>query len=300
MRNSIKKIALGFVAIGAFALTACMSSGSNLAANDQDGQGTVVLQTRTGNVNKLSKPGLGKASVIQLEKLVITAISNAATPDTVTIELAVGDSGFKDTSTIDQTIAVPLSLKALRTWKITAVTTDVNDSTIHTSDTVTVTNLLAGQTRLATLNVNPEYSMYKATFNFPDSIFSPTGLFGQSVEFSRIEFLVDGVVKADLEAGILPFEADSNYQVAYDYVSVNASNVTLKVYGTISGASVPWDAESVLYEKTVAISSLSTLSVNSVPLDWVGPTGGNVNLTVQIGRVGTYEIEAGMDPIILD
>jgi hypothetical protein len=296
MRNSIKKLALGLVAVGAFALTACMSSGSNVAAGN-DEFGTVVVQANTKNLSSLNKPALGKASVIELDSLIIRAISNASTPDTVYVKLAVGDSGFKDTSTINQNISVTLNLKALRSWTITARTVDQNDSVIHTGS-ASVSNLLAGQVRVVNLSATPLFAMYKATFNFPDSIYSPTGLFGQKLDISKIELIIDGDVVAD---SLDTFEADSNYRIAYDYVSVGADSVTLKVYGYLPTSDSTWsDVENVLYTKTRAISSLSTLSVNNVSLDWVGPVNGAANLTVQIGKVGTYDITAEIPPEILD
>jgi hypothetical protein len=296
MRNSIKKLALGLVTLGAFSLTACMSSGSNVAAGSNE-TGTVVVQANTKNLNNLSKPALGKASVIELDQLIITAISNAAVPDTVIITLSVGDSGFKDTSTINQNINVTLNLKALRTWYISAITKDVNDSTIH-SGADTVTNLQAGQVAIATLSANPLFAMYKATFNFPDSIYSPTGLFGQKLDISKIELIIDGGIVAD---SLTTFTDSTNYVLAYDYVSPDADSVTLKVYGYLPTSDSTWSSvENLLYTKTRAISSLSTLSVNTVNLDWVGPVTGAADLTVQIGKVGTYDINGVTPPIILD
>jgi hypothetical protein len=297
MRNSIKKLALGLVALGAFSLTACMSSGSNVAAGNNDQYGIVVVQANTKNLSSLSKPALGKSSVISLDSLIVTAISNAATPDTVTVKLAVGDSGFKDTSTINQNISITLNLKALRSWTISAKTIDVNDSVIHTGS-ATVNNLQAGQVRAVNLSATPKFAMYKATFNFPDSIYSPTGLFGQKLDISKIELIIDGVVVDD---SVATFLDSTNYVLNYDYVATTADSVTLKVYGYLPTSDSTWSSvQNLLYTKTRAISSLSTLSLNNVALDWVGPVNGAANLTVQIGKVGTYDISAGIPPVILD
>jgi hypothetical protein len=296
MHKSIKNIALAAVALGAFSLTACMSSGSSAVGPRSDEFGTVVIQANTKNLNSLSKPGLGKASIIELDSLIITAISNAVVPDTVVVRLAVGDSGFVATSTITQNINVTLSLKALRSWTISARTVDGNDSTIHTG-TTNVNNLLAGQVRVVNLSANPLFVMYKAKFNFPDSIFSPTGLFGQKISLSKIVLIVDGAGLDSLSGSL----ADStDYEVAYDYVALDADSVSLKVYGTLEGASAPWNTQSLLYTKTVAIANLTVNSVNPVTLNWVGPPGGVANLQVEIGRVGLYEIDGVTPPIVLD
>lgn len=313
MRNTIKNFVLGIAAVGALSLTACMSSGSSSVGPGADEFGTVVVQTRTGDVNNLSKPGLAKSSVITLDSLIITAISNATTPDTVVVRLTVGDSGFVDTSTIDQNIGVVLNLKALRTWYISAVTKDVNDSTIHTGAD-TVESLLAGQVRTVNLSASPEFSMYKATFNFPDSIYSPTGLFGQRLLISKIKLNIDGedvavgtgsdttdTIFAGTDTITGFYLADTSYILTYDYVANAADSVTMTVYGYLPTSDSTWsDVENVLYDTTRAIADLSTSSVNNVALGWKGPVDGAADLTVEIGKVGTYEVEGETPDVVLD
>lgn len=287
---------LGLAVLGAIAFTGCMSEGANPGAADGEATGTVVVRAKTGNVSSLSKPGLGKTSVITLDSLIVTAISNASTPDTVKVLLAVGDSGLSSDVSDDQDVNIVLPLRALRTWYISAVTKDVNDSTIH-SGADTVENLLAGTVRNADLTVDPLFSMYKASFTFPDSIYSPTGLFGQQVNISKIEIALDGDVVADEETA---FEPDTSYELTYDYVTGEMDSVTLNVYGNLDGADAPWDEESLLYTNTVAIDELSTETTNNVSLTWEGPAGGVTDLTVEIGEVGTFEVEAGFPPNPLD
>jgi hypothetical protein len=297
VRKSIKNITLGALSLGAFALVGCMSNSAT--GPQQDEYGTVVLQTKTNDVNRLSKPGLGKSALITLETLTITAISNATTPDTVITTLSVGDSGFTDVSTDDQTINITLNLKALRSWTISAKTTDANDSVIQ-SGSVSVTNLKAGEVQIKTLNATPNFTMYTANFNFPDSIFSPTGLFGQKVNLTKIELLVDGVVKDD---SLTAFADSTDYELAYDYVGPDADSVTLKVYGNLTGATTPWNAgNNLLYSKTVAITSLNAVypAANNVSLTWRGPTGGAVDLTVEIEKVGQVAIDGYTPPVVLD
>lgn len=293
MRNSIKNLALGLAVVGATALTACMGGTSNPVVSS-DEFGTVVVQARTSNVNQLSKPGLGKSAVITLDELVITLTSDAS--DDSTITLGVGDSGFVAASDTDQTISLVLNLKALRTWTITVKTFDTNDSLIQTG-TDSVVNLLAGQVRALTLNANPLFTMYKATFNFPDSIYSPSGLFGQKLDISKIELAIDEVsVAVDSQS----FNADSNYVLTYDYVSIDADSITINVYGKLPTSDSTWsDVENLLYTKTRATSSLSTTSLTTVPLDWEGPVDGGVELEIKIGKVGLFDVEATTDSTVL-
>jgi hypothetical protein len=299
VRKSIKNLGLSLIAVGAFALTACMSGNSNPAGSGEEGYATVLVQTKTSNVNRLSKPGLSKSSVITLDSLYVTAISDAATPDTVSVKLAVGDSGFSASAIADQNVGIVLNLKALRSWTISARTVDVNDSIIQ-SGSVSVPTLKAGQTRVVNLVANPNFTIYNATFNFPDSIFSPTGNFGQNLTLTKIELLVDGAVVANRNATLAP---DTNHVLSYDYVGPDADSVTLKVYGNIDSADAPYDAgNNLLYSKTVAISSLVAVYpiANTVPLTWRGPVQGVADLNVEIKKVGTVDITGTTNPVILN
>jgi hypothetical protein len=295
VRKSIKNLSLAVVALGAFSLTACMSDS---VSSKEEGFGTVVVTTKTSNVNRLGKSGLGKSSTITLDSLIITAISNAATPDTVVVRLVPGDSGFTSTATADQEdIGIVLNLKALRSWTIYAKTIDANDSIIQ-SGSVAVNNLYAGQNRIVSLTASPNFTIYTAKFNLPDSIFSPTGLFGQNITLTKLELLIDDEVKDD---SIATLTSGVNINLAYDYVGPDADSVTLKVYGHIDSAEAPYNAGSnLLYTKKVAVSSLvAAPATNTVPLTWMGPTLGHAELSIDIEKVGIVNIDGTTDPVIL-
>jgi hypothetical protein len=296
VRKFIKNITFGAFGLAALALTGCFGD-SSTNPNTEEGFATVVLQTKTGGVNKLSKPGLGKASVIALDSLYVTAISDASTPDTVIVALAVGDSGLTSSSTTEQNIGIVMNLKALRSWTISAYTVDANDSVIQSGDTA-IGIVFAGQTKFVTFEVNPLWTMYTATFNFPDSIFSPSGNFGQNISLTKIELLVDDELVDDMTAA---FEDSTDYVLAYDYVAPSADSVTLKVYGNIENADAPYDAGSnLLYSKTVAISSLTVGETpNDVELAWQGPLVGHADLTVSLQPVGQVAIAGETPPEVL-
>jgi len=192
-----------------------------------------------------------------------------------------------------------LNLKALRSWTISAKTIDQNDSIIQTGS-VAVNNLFAGQTRVVTLSATPIFTMYSATFNLPDSIFSPTGNFGQNITLTKIELLVDGVVKDDTTATLAPA---TNHVLSYDYVVAANDSITLKVYGNISNADAPYNSGSnLLYTATVAKASLVAVypTANTVALAWQGPVRGIADLTVEIEKVGQVAINGTTNPTILD
>jgi hypothetical protein len=302
MRNFTKHLAIATVSVAALALSACIGSGSNPADNGQEGYATVVVQTKTNNVNQLSKPGLGKGAAITLDSLYVTAISNAVTPDTVIVKLAVGDSGFSDTATKDQSISILLNLKALRNWTISAKTVDVNDSIVQ-AGSVTTGNLYAGQTKVVTLNAKPRYRIYTATFNMPDSIQSATGNFKQNITLNKIEMWIKGV-KRDDSVGTMAAGVDQ--KLSYDYTDTTVSagdSLTLKVFGTIDSADAPYNTGSnLLYTRTVALSSLTAVFplVNNVTLFWQGPIAGIADLTVSVQKVGTTAVNGVTSPIIPD
>lgn len=299
MRKFTKHIAVTAVSVAALALSACIGSGSNPIASDE-GVATVVVQTKANNINQLSKPGLGKGAAITLDSLYVTAISNAATPDTVIVKLGVGDSGFSATATNDQNINIVLTLKALRNWTISARTVDVNDSIVQ-SGSVTTGNLFAGQTKLVTLNAKPRYKIYTAKFSLPDSIQSPTGNFKQNVTFNKIEMWIKGVKRDDSTGTLAP--ADTQI-LSYDYTDTTVSagdSLTLKVFGTIDSTDDYESGSNLLYSRTVALSSLNAVfpAVNTVTLTWQGPKDAAADLTVAIQKVGQVAVTGTTDPVVL-
>lgn len=296
MRNTIKTLALGLAAVVAVSMTACMGESSSPVASSKDEFGTIVVQARTNGVNKLSKPGLGKSAAITLETLKVTLTSNVGPADDTTIVIAAGENGFGSAANVEHTVNLVLNLKALRTWYVSVETFDVNDSVIHVAAD-TIHDLLAGQVRALTLNANPLYTMYKANFNFPDSIYSATGTFGQKIQINKIELEVDGTVVATDARAFVPGET---YELTYDYVTNSATNITISVFGKLPQSDSIWSAaDTLLYTATRAFSSLSRDSLNPVSLAWQGPVDGVGDLQVVIGKVGLFDVEAVTDSTVL-
>jgi len=290
--KTFKSITLGLAAVGAAFLVGCMG---NDVQGSQEKYGSVSVSVGTGNVVAASKSGLSKGATISLKKLVITFVSNATPSDTVSDTIKAGvDQGFTSTATADQTVDSSYVLKALRTWVVTAKTLDAKDSVVHIKID-TIKNLLAGEVRSKSLSLSPRYVMYKANFNFPDSLSSTTGPNKQKMNITRLIMKVNGTTVVDSSAAFAPSTA---YTIGYDYVPVNTgTTVSLSVIGNLVGSSIPGD--SVLFRNTnISISSLAP-GINdgqTAVLSYVGPVTGTGALTVTITKVGVYTVTATTNP----
>lgn len=318
MRNSFKKLALGVVALGAFSLTACMSSGSNVGPEANANNATVFVTAKMKNVNTLSKPGLAKLTPITLTTLRITAVSDIAgakvlDEDSVVVEYAVGasigDTVFSDLATIDQEFSVELSLRPLRSWTITVETIDDEDSVIQTG-TANLGTLFAGQIKGLTVNATALYNNYEATFNFADSITSESGTISrQDIKITSYSIEIASETAADT-AAVLANGVTTGvnhklgiYKVDAALATSTVDSVVIKVYGFLpQGPDFGGTASApiLLYSGTKALGALSASSATSVVLAWQGPTTGVADLNVTISKVGTIEIIVGTDPEVID
>lgn len=321
MRNSIKKLALGVIALGAFSLTACMSSGSSVGpeANSAE-KATVFVTAKMKNVNTLGKPGLAKLSPITLTTLRITAISNVvpgSSLDTVVHTFAVGDTiSGNDTLSHDaevtQNFAARLDLTPLRSWTITVETLDDEGSVIQ-AGTKSLGVLYAGEIKTLGVDAFSLYNNYKANFNFADSITSYTGTVSRqeititsfSMEIAA-DFAVDSA--ADFNAGVATNVAHTLNIFKVDTAlggASSAQSVYLNVYGYLPQADSSLggtaSAPILLYSGSKLLKELSSASATNVDLEWKGPTMGKVeDLTISISKVGTIEIDAVTPPTVID
>jgi hypothetical protein len=294
--TSLKRFTFGLLALSTVLFTGCMSNDAQ--GPSQDEYGSVSVSVGTGDINAAAKSSLSKGSTIVLSKLIVTFVSNAATPDTVRDTIVAGvHQGFVATSTADQTIDSAYVLKALRTWYVTIKTLDTKDSVVHLK-LDTVANLKAGETRARSLTLNPRFVMYKANFSFPDSIATAQTTQKQKLNIKRLIMKVNGVTVVDSSA---TFAAGTSYSIGYDYVPVNTgTTVELSVVGNLTGWSFVGD--SVMYRKTditVAGQSAGTNGAQTTSLPYVGPVTGSGALTVQIIKVGLYQITAETDSTVV-
>ena len=300
MANKFKTLSFGILALSASIFVGCM--GNDAQTGPQDQYGAVSVKVGTSDVNATAKSGLGKGSTITLSKLIVTLVSNSATPtasDTIRDTIRAGVSqGFVSTSTSTQTIDSVYVLKALRTWYITVKTLDTKDSVVHIQ-TDSIPKLLAGETRPKSMTLNPRFVMYKANFNFPDSLATLATSFKQKMNVKKILMKVNGVLVAgDSTTTFLPNTA---YSIGFDYVPVNTgTTVELSVIGNLTGWSYVGD--STLFRKTnILVGSIvpGTDGTQTDTLLYVGPQTGKANMTITITKVGLYQIVAPTPPVVI-
>lgn len=291
-KTAFKHYALGAFVLSALALVGCIGNESQ-GPSGSDEFATLAVSVKTGELSAAG--GLSKSSTISLSKLIVTFTSNATPADTVRDTILAGSQGFSSVATSNQTVAKTYTLKALRNWKIVAKTLDSKDSVVHIK-TDSVINLLAGEERAKSLSLASRFVMYKASFNFPDSLASTTGPGKQKMNVTRLVMIVEGDTVVDSSATFAPSTA---YTIGYDYVPVNlGTTVQLLVIGNLDGWARTTDT--TLYGKTditVSAQLPGDNTTQTVALPYVGPVTGKTDLSVSIQKVGLYQINATTDPI---
>jgi hypothetical protein len=237
----------------------------------------------------LGKVGaLSKSSAINLQKLILTAVSSATPADTV-----------RDTAVVSGNAAVTvlrtLTLKPLRNWVINAKTLDSQDSVIHSGATASFF-VKPSDTTAVSLNLASKFSMYQANFNsLPDSIASSASNTGKDkLNLKRLVLKVDGVVKDDSIMTTGYFAAGQNVSVYFDYITVGAHTVTLEAYGDLHTYS------GILYTGTTNFNvAAGSDDTQTVALNWVGPTTGSGKLTVTLGKIGKVIVNGSLPGTVL-
>ncbi len=277
-------IRLTTAAAVAIAISACGSSPKSV-----DDPATSEVKAVVKSTVVLGKVGvLSKTSSINLQKLILTAVSSATPPDTV-----------RDTATVSGnsqvTVLRVLTLAPLRNWTVSAVSKDAKDSVIHQGSTSSFF-VKPADTAEVTLNLASRFSMYQANFNsLPDSISSSVSGTGKDkLNLNRVTLLVDGVVKADSVVSSGFFSGNQSVSVFWDYIAPGSHTVTLEAYGVLHTYS------GKLYSGSQTFTSTSgTDDTRSVTLNWVGPTTGTGKLTVTIGKIGKVTINGGLPGTVI-
>lgn len=231
---------------------------------------------------------LGKTATINLQKLILTAISTATPSDTIS-----------DTSTVSGNDAVTvvrtLVLKPLRTWVINAKTLDAKDSVIHSGSTTSFF-VKPADTAAVSLNLTSRFSMYQANFNtLPDSInASSAGTGKDKLNLNRLVLKIDGVIKADSVLVSGYFTGGQNVSEYFDYITPGTHTITLEAYGVLHTFT------GLLYTGSSTFTVAAGVDdTKSVVLNWVGPTSGSGKLTVTIGKVGKVVINGTLPGTVL-
>jgi hypothetical protein len=264
--------------VAALAPIALLHCGAN-PATASDPEGKAPAQEAAGTVKAtllLGKVGvLSKTSTINLQKLILEAVSGASPADTV-----------RDTASVSGNDAVTvlrtLTLKPLRNWTVNAKTLDAKDSVIHQGSTASFF-VKPADTSAVSLNLTSRFAMYQANFNtLPDSISSTVSGTGKDkLNLNRVVLKVDGVIRGDSLLASGYFAAGANVSVYFDYIAPGSHTVTLEAYGTLHTYS------GILYSGSSTFSvAAGNDDTRAVTLGWVGPTTGTGKLTVTLGKVG--------------
>lgn len=283
VNGTIKKLTTA--AFAAIALAACGQAPSHTAQVEpgKEINATVKSTVVLGKVGVLSK-----SNTINLQKLILTAVSSATPADTV-----------RDTSTVNGnaqvTVLRVLTLSPLRNWTVHAKSLDAKDSVIHQGSSAAFF-VKPADTADVTLNLTSRFSMYEARFNsLPDSISSSVSGTGKDkLNLNRVVLLVDGVIKADSVLASGFFSGNQNVTVFWDYITPGAHTVTLEAYGVLHNYT------GKLYSGAQTFTSTAgTDDTRSVTLNWVGPTTGTGKLTVTLGKVGKVTINGGLPGTVI-
>ena len=287
--GSISKhlVKLAAAAAAAVALSACGASPQSVAIENPPADGERGAAVKSTIV--LGKVGvLSKSSAINLQRLVLTAVSGATPADTVRDTAAVSGNS-------QVTLLRVLTLAPLRNWTVTAKSLDAKDSIIHQGSTASFF-VKPGDTAQVTLNLTSRFSMYEARFNsLPDSISSSASGTGKDkLNLNRVTLLVDGVAKADSVLASGFFSGSQNVTVFWDYIAPGSHTITLEAYGVLHNYSGKLYSGSSTFTSTAG-----TDDTRSVTLNWVGPTTGTGKLTVTLGKVGKVTLNGGLPGTVI-
>ncbi len=253
------------------------------ASNYQGSNATVKSTILLGKVGTLSK-----TSTINLQKLIVTAISSASPADTVhDTTMVSGNSAL--------TVLRVLTLAPLRNWTINAKTLDSKDSIIHSGSTASFF-VKPADTAAVTLNLTSRFAMYEANFNtLPDSISSSVSGTGKDkLNLNRVVLKVDGVIKSDSVLASGYFAANQTVKVFFDYITPGSHTVTLEAYGALHTYS------GILYTGASTFTAVAGVDdTKSISLGWVGPTTGTGKLTVTLGKVGKVTINGALPGTVI-
>ena len=284
MRNNKLNIIKTFIAFTVPAFVACGQNPmqAEIKAPISEANGAVSASVSLGKVGVLSK-----SNTINLQKLILTAVSGASPADTV-----------RDTTTVSGNAAVTvvrsLTLKPLRNWTLSAKTLDSRDSVIHTGSTSPFF-VYPADTASVSLNLASKFSMYQANFNsLPDSISSSTSGTGKDkLNLKRMVLKVDGVAMDDSIAATY-FTGGASIPLYFDYVTVGTHTITLEAYGDLHAFS------GLLYTGTATYTTTAgSDATQSVTLAWVGPTTGTGKLTVTLGKIGKVTMNGALPGTVL-
>ena len=290
----VKALSLsGMLALGAV-FVGCLNDGSSVGHVRAGDEAHLVIQAGVKDVNKTK--ALGKTSVIELTKLIITLRSDDSA-DAVRRDTMLADTGdFVSDATSDQAVLRNYTVKPLRSWTVIVKTLDANDSTIH-YDSVLVEDLLLGETRPVTVNLTSRFVMYEARFSLPDSLtFTQLDSLKQELVVNRMVMIVDGDTVID-STNTPRFAPNTPHSAFFDYIRAGEQpDVEIEFFGRVGDDTT----DTKLFE--YVFEDVDPTVENPPPTTgtYTGPNsedlGAITGLTINIGKVGTVVFEPVINP----
>ncbi len=280
----------GLVALGALFVGCLNDSGSA----SPEGNAQLVIQAGVKDVNKTK--ALGKTSVIELKKLIVTLRSNDPA-DAVHRDTVLADTGdFVSDATSDQAILRNYAVKPLRSWTVIVKTLDVNDSVIH-YDSVPVSNLLIGETRPVTVNLASRFVMYEARFSLPDSLtFTQLDSLKQQLVIDRMVMIVDGDTVVD-STHAPRFAPGQPHSAFFDYIKVGEEpDVEIEFFGRVGADTSSTKLFEYVFEDVDPTVENPTPTTGGYTGPNASDLGAITGLTIIIGKVGTVVFEPIINP----
>lgn len=282
----------GILAVSAIFAGCLNDSGSANTAGDAQ----LVIQAGVKDVNKTKSKSLGKTSVIELKKLIIT-LRSSHPDDAVRRDTILADTGdFVSDATDDQAILRNYAVKPLRSWSVIVKTLDANDSLIH-YDSVLVSDVLIGETRAVTLNLTSRFVMYEARFSLPDSLtFTQLDSLKQQLVVDRMVMIVDGDTVVD-STHAPRFAPGQPHSAFFDYIKVgDRPDVQIEFFGRVGADLTSTKLFEYVFEDVDPTVENPTPTTSTYTGPNAGDLGAITGLTINIGKVGTVVFEPIINP----
>jgi hypothetical protein len=293
-----------------FVLSGCLGSGGSLTNLPTDESALVKMKIRLGRVDSRTDAdpnvSLSKGSSIQVQSLRVTFISNLE--DTVRDTVFALNGGLKVKNFLSDSVAINVSLRALRWWNVEIETRDQNDSIVH-KGTAGPFASKGGQTMDITVpELDSRYLMYEAHYKLPPEIFPnldtlTTDTVKQKIYFYRLVLEIAGAKVGDSSSfspavtapgtrfiyadtsklkgaqGKLFFKPNrggtdtATHVQAYEYVKAGSHKFKMSAYGYLEGDNFSSATPRLLFqgEADIKINQTGAPSEEEVKLDYKGP-----------------------------
>jgi hypothetical protein len=284
-----------FLVFGAFALlTAC---GEVNFFPDRHPRAAAFVTVNLGVVGvdtlSLAKSGVLHPTFVPLKNLTVTFTTLQG--DTIRDTLdATSSPALNVQATQPQTITKQYRLFTDRSWKVRAVTRDMNDSVIHI-DSIMLPLFQDGDTLRIALNMTSRYSKYELSLpSLPDSVVDENGV-KKSLCVQRLVLKIDGVIV--LDSSVAPGCFAAPLALTYDYVPLGTRNIELVAYGALDGVTSP---NPLFTGNTSLVATPDGGTSTTLVMNWAGPGTSTATISVTIGKVNKLTLNEGAPDNVFD